>query len=439
MTDAVVIRVRDEEVARGVDGDTRRGLELSAGGGAAVVDRVTPAAGDGRDDPAPSRHLADAVVRRVRDEEVARSVDGDTGRDPQLGAGGGAPIAAEVDITGARDGGDDPGAAGDPADAVVRRVRDEEVAGGVDGDAARDPQLGAGGGAVVTAEAGVTGAGDRGDDPAAGYDLTDTVVLGVRDEEVARGVHGDAGRVPQLRARAGAPVAAEAGNTGAGDRGDDPGAGGDPADAVVTGVRDEEVARSVDGDAGRVPELRAGGGAPVAEEARTAGAGERGDDAGAGRDPADAVVRRVRDEEVAGGVDGDRVGKVQHGMGCRAAVADRHPPGRRHDDPAPRAWDLTQDDKSHAERCERLQAREQTSPRSHRRQPEQGPITGGEAPGSVRRTVFLRRAWSAPTPPLTRRARAMPRRERQRAANAIAWRVKSFAFGAEDLGVGFSP
>src|SRR5206468_1978203 len=121
---------------------------------------------------------------------------------------------------------------------------DEEVAGGVDGDAARDPQLGAGGGAVVTAEAGVTGAGDRGDDPAAGYDLTDTVVLGVRDEEVARGV---------------------------------------------------------DGDAGRVPQLRAGGGAPVAEEARTAGAGERGDDAGAGRDPADAVVRRVRDEEVAGG------------------------------------------------------------------------------------------------------------------------------------------
>src|SRR5439155_134534 len=184
--DAVVVGVGDEEVARGVHGDAGRGLELGGGGGAAVVDGVTPAAGDGRDDPAPSRHLADAVVRRVRDEEVARSVDGDTGRDPQLGAGGGAPIAAEVDITGAGDGGDDPGAAGDPADAVVRRVRDEEVAGGVDGDAARDPQLGAGGGAVVTAEAGVTGAGDRGDDPAAGYDLTDSVVLGVRDEEVAR-------------------------------------------------------------------------------------------------------------------------------------------------------------------------------------------------------------------------------------------------------------
>ena len=98
LTDAVVIRVRDEEVTRGVDGDTRRGLQLGAGGGAAVVERATAAAGDGGDDTARGRYLADAAVRGVRDEEVARGVDGDSGRDPQLGARGGAPVAEETEM-----------------------------------------------------------------------------------------------------------------------------------------------------------------------------------------------------------------------------------------------------------------------------------------------------------------------------------------------------
>src|SRR2546429_100467 len=176
--------------------------------------------------------------------------------------------------------------------------------------------------------------GDRGDDPAPGRDLADAVVRTVCNKNVARGVDGDSGRLPQLGAGGGPTVAAEGGIAGAGDRGDDPGPRRDLADAVICGVRDKEIARGVDGDASRVPQLGTGGGAPVAAEASITGAGDGGDDPGAERDPADAVVRGVRDEEVAAGVDGDMVREVQHRIGGGAAVADRPTPGHRGDDPA---------------------------------------------------------------------------------------------------------
>src|SRR5207253_1188676 len=183
-----------------------------------------------------------------------------------------------------------------PADAVVVGVGDEEVARGVHGDAGRGLELGGGRQAVVAEEAGSAGAGDRADVPAR-RDLADAVVVGVGNEKVTRGVDGDTGRGRQLYARGGAPVAAEAGTPGAGGGRDDPGRRRDLTDAVVIRVRDEEVARGVDRDTRRGLELGAGGGAAVVDRV-TPAAGDRRDDPAPSRHLADAVVRGVRDEEV---------------------------------------------------------------------------------------------------------------------------------------------
>ena len=117
-----------------------------------------------------------------------------------------------------------------------------------------------------------------------------------------------------------AGVAAEALCAGAGDGGDEVGLEIDAADAVVAGVCDVE-AGAVEGKAEGCGELRAGGGAAVAGGAESTGAGDGGDDTGDGIDAADAIVVGVGDEEIAGGVEGDGVGRVKLGAGRGAAIA----------------------------------------------------------------------------------------------------------------------
>ena len=301
-SNATVPTIRDEEVARGVEGEPVRRAQLGGGGRAAVpAEAVGAGAGDRGDNPV-GRHPADAEVALVSDVEDARRVESDAVRDAQPSAGGGVAVAAEAGVAGAGDGRDDP-VGRHLADAEVALVRDVEVARRVEGDVVREVQLGGGGGALVATKAGNTGAGKRGDDPV-GRHPADAVVRGVGDEEIARGVYGDAGRGLELGGSRQAAVATEAGPTGAGDGRDDPGVGRHPADAVVVGVGDEEVARGVHGDAGRGLELGGGRQAVVAEEAGSAGAGDRAD-VPARRDLADAVVVGVGNEKVTRGVDGD--------------------------------------------------------------------------------------------------------------------------------------
>ncbi len=64
----------------------------------------------------------------------------------------------------------------------------------------------------------------------------------------------------------------------------------------------------VDGEAVREGESGGGCGGGVAGEARDAGAGDGGDDAGGGVDAADAVVVGVGEVEVVGGVEGEAGG-----------------------------------------------------------------------------------------------------------------------------------
>src|SRR5207253_3800120 len=117
----------------------------------------------------------------------------------------------------------------------------------------------------------------------------------------------------------GAAVAREAWRTCAG-VGRDGAAGGDLADAVVAEVRDVEVTGGIEGHAAWA-ELRGGRGAAVAPEAVPTVAGV-GRDGAPGGDLADAVVVQVRDVEVAGGIEGHAVGRVEM-RGGRGAAVDR--------------------------------------------------------------------------------------------------------------------
>src|SRR5207249_4168676 len=122
----------------------------------------------------------------------------------------------------------------------------------------------------------------------------------------------------ELRGGGGAAVAREARRVGAG-VGRDGAPGGDLADAAGTVVGDVEVAGGIEGYANGYGELRGGRGAAVAREARAAGAGV-GRDGAPGGDLADAAVVVVGDVEVAGGIEGHANGYAQLRVGRGAAV-----------------------------------------------------------------------------------------------------------------------
>src|SRR3954447_20131388 len=90
----------------------------------------------------------------------------------------------------------------------------------------------------------------------------------------------------ELRRVGGAAVPTAPPLARAGHRGDRAGRGVDPADGVILGVDDEEVARAVDGEFLGPVERRGPGGPAVARIAL-------GADAGAGRDPPVAGVDRA--------------------------------------------------------------------------------------------------------------------------------------------------
>ena len=99
------------------------------------------------------------VVVHVGDEQVARGVDGDAVGVIQFGGGRGPVVAAVTGFAVAGDGDDVAGRLDDLADHVVVIVGDEQVARGVDGDAPGDVQLGGGRGAVVARVTGCAVAG----------------------------------------------------------------------------------------------------------------------------------------------------------------------------------------------------------------------------------------------------------------------------------------
>ena len=155
---------------------------------------------------------------------IERAVGGyrDAGGVSEHGRRAGAAVTGETGLARARHRGDDTG--GYFADAVIVGVGHVERARGIHGDAERSAQAGVAGLAAVTVSAGLARAGDRGDDAVRG-DAANAVVEGVRDVDVARGVDGKAGRRVQRGLESRHAFAAAAGDAVAGDRSDDAGAG----------------------------------------------------------------------------------------------------------------------------------------------------------------------------------------------------------------------
>src|SRR5207244_10064071 len=108
---------------------------------------------------------------------------------------------------------------------------------------------------------------------------------------------------------------------GAGDGGDDMGAGVDAAHAVVFGIDDEEVVVAVDGDPLRAVEGGLERRSSVAAVALLAPAGNGGDAGGPGVHAAHAVPLPLADKEIAGAVADHRARAVQRRGGRRTAIA----------------------------------------------------------------------------------------------------------------------
>ena len=179
--DPIVLAVGDVDDSGRVDIDATRLVEPGVDGRAAV-----PAeAGDGRtgeagDDPV-GVDLPDAVDLRLGDVEHAAGPHGDSAGLRQIGLASRAAVAVAASGPGPGDRRDRSGGV-DLADPVVVRVGDVEIAGSVEEDPLRVGQLGADRRPVVASESTRAGPGDRADGPVA-VDLPNGVVFRVGDDE----------------------------------------------------------------------------------------------------------------------------------------------------------------------------------------------------------------------------------------------------------------
>jgi len=267
----------------------------------------------GRNDPSLGIHSADPVVSSVgrdSDEEVASDIDRNGQGQIEARMGGGPPVSREPTLSRAGYRCNNSAGGIDAADPAVVRVGDKEIARGVDGDPTRrvKPRLGCR--AAVAREGppvepGRAAPSHGRDKPCCGVDLADAVVVLVGDEQVSGPVEGNIGGAVKLRLGRRTAVARELTHPRAGHGRDDPGPGVHAADPAVEPVGDNEVARGVQRKARGSEKARVGRLAAVPREFLLACPSYGRDDPRPGVDAANSVVHGVRDEEVAGGVEGD--------------------------------------------------------------------------------------------------------------------------------------
>ena len=315
-THTVVAAVRHVDVASTVQRDPSRRVQVRTRGGPAVLRRgVTGRAGARHRRDGPGRDFTHPLIRAVADVEVAGAVHHEPARVLQRRTRGGAAVPGKGARAVARHRRDGAGRV-HPADAVVAAVRNVEVAGRVHGQQGGVVQGGASGRPAVLGPrvTGRAGARHRRDDAGGRRDFADALVRLIRNVEVARAVHRHPVRGVQ-GGRDGQPTVLGRRVTrraGARHRRDKPGRRRDLADALVGGIRNVDVARRVHGDRGRLVQIRPGAASAVPVVPRVAGAGERGDVA-VGVHLADAVVRLIRNVDVAGRVQGHPERSVQAG------------------------------------------------------------------------------------------------------------------------------
>ena len=169
---AMVLRVGDIEIARGIDGQPLRTVELGAGRRAAVAGGTGGAGAGEGGDHALAIHAPHHVVRSVRDIRIARGIHGDAERRIDLRAGSRAAVARTAQQPVAGDRADI--AAGEFADAVVQRIGKDDVSGGIDRHTGGQAHLHLVGRAAVSGEA-LDSVADRRGDVALRIDLADAV------------------------------------------------------------------------------------------------------------------------------------------------------------------------------------------------------------------------------------------------------------------------
>src|SRR5579872_699737 len=232
------------------------------------------------------------MVLGVRDVEQAL-VDAAAVRSGQLRRRRRAAVAAASgpSVTGHR--ANSPCGRVDPAHAVIFRIDDIDRAVRSDMDPLRAAEGGGARQAAVAAVAFGSGAGDRLDDAGLRVHLADAVALALADIDAACAVDVDGARAVDGGRGRRTAVPREGPPAGAGEGIDQARRQVDLANAIVGDVGDIEGAVPVEGESVGLAELRPVGGSTVAAKARRAGAGQRGDNAGARVHAADAGVQAI--------------------------------------------------------------------------------------------------------------------------------------------------
>ena len=270
------------------------------------------------DEAVGNSHGANSVVDGVGNVDVAGSIHGHPVRLIERGLSGETSVARVASGVVPGDGRDDAGGSRHLANHVVTRVRNVEVAGSIHGHAIADVQGCAGSRAPIARIAVVPGTRHRRDGPAR-RDFANHVVVSVRDVEIAGAIHRHVRRLIELRLGGRPPVACVAPGPCAGHGRDDAARHRHLPDTAVGDIRDVEVAGGIHRHSPRPVKLGAGGHTAVAGIGRGAVAGYRCDDTR--RHLPDPVVRTVRDVDIAPGIHRHAIGLIDLSLHGRPAIA----------------------------------------------------------------------------------------------------------------------
>ena len=158
----------------------------------------------------------------------------------------------------------------DLANPIIRIIHDEQIPGRVNGDAVRSVQLRRRSGAIVTRKSRGPISCHCGDHVRRGIDPPNPLVQLIRDEEVPPRIDRNGTRLTQLRRRGCAIVTRKSRRPISRHRRDHECRGIDLTNPIVLSIRDIEVPRRVDGDVTQNRYLRRSGGTIVTREARCA-------------------------------------------------------------------------------------------------------------------------------------------------------------------------
>ncbi len=209
---------------------------------------------------------------------------------------------------------------------MVTVIIEEDVPRFIDEDTVGKKNLRSVSGDSITVISRDTCARDRDDVAARSYNFPDAVIAIVGEENIAGSVTAYPIRGTDLRLKRGDIVTVIAGGTGAGDGRDDSGCRVNSANSIVIGVREKEIAVRIDVQAPRSADTGLGSEAAVPDgtvvSAAAAAARKDRDDASGNGNFADEIVAQIRDVDIAEVIDGESDRAGQHSLRGGATIAE---------------------------------------------------------------------------------------------------------------------